>query len=219
MADKKTLIIIDDHPPFRESTIRLLEGCEEFAVIGSAGDAREGEKIAMAQKPDLAIVDLSLPDKSGIDLTHALKTLLPEMRIVIVSKHDRINYVIAALAAGALAYVVKDSGALKEGLEAAVNGEYYLDPALSGEIAGKLITVAQEEKCTNSSYGSLSPREQEVLRLLAQGITTKAIAEKLFISAKTVANHRANIMAKLDLHTTAQLVHYAAQLGLLGLIR
>lgn len=211
------VITIDDHALFRDSITKLTDGLSSFEVIGCAGDAQEGERLAMALKPDMAIVDLSLPDKSGIQLTRTLTTLLPELRVVIVSRHSKVGYVINALRAGALGYIVKDSvtDCLQACLEAALNNEFYLDSALSQEVAAKLLESSKEEG-TDSAYGALSPREQEVMRLLAEGVTTKEIADKLFISAKTVANHRANILAKLVLHSSVELVRYAAQLGLLG---
>lgn len=219
MPTMKKIVIIDDHPLFRESTKQMLERLADFEVVGMAGDAREGERMVMELKPDLALVDLSLPDKSGIQLTRALTTMLPGLKVVILSMHAKIDYIIKALRAGALGYVVKDSvsKSLHDCLQAALKGDYYLDPALSPEIAPKLIDHSeQDESGTDATYGALSPREQEVLRLLAQGMPTKDIADRLAISVKTVANHRMNIMTKLDLHNTAALVHYAAQLGLLG---
>lgn len=219
MPTKKRIVIIDDHPLFRESSKQMLERLPSFEVVGMAGDAREGERMVMDLKPDLAIIDLSLPDKSGIQLTRALTAMLPGLKIVILSMHAKIDYIIKALRAGALGYVVKDSvsKSLHDCLKAALAGEYYLDPALSAEIAAKLIDLTeQSDSRTDATYGALSPREQDVLRLLAQGTPTKDIADKLSISVKTVANHRMNIMTKLDLHNTAALVHYAAQLGLLG---
>jgi DNA-binding NarL/FixJ family response regulator len=212
------LIIIDDHSLFRESARRLVEGFGGFEVVGTAGDAQTGEKLAVETQPDAAIIDLSLPDKSGIQLTRSLKTMRPELKIIIVSMHSKIDYIVNALQAGAQGYVVKDTvaQALHACLEAVLNNEYYLDAALSQEIAPKLMDISNKEECTDSAYGSLSPREQEVMRLLAQGESTRDIADKLFISAKTVANHRANIMAKLDLHSTIELFRYAAQLGLIG---
>ncbi|MBU0681975.1 MAG: response regulator transcription factor, partial [Proteobacteria bacterium] len=210
------IIIIDDHPLFRDSTKQMITGLAGYEVAGTAGDAREGEKLAMEQKPDVAIVDLSLPDKSGIQLTRTLTTLLPEMKIVIISMHTKIDYIINALRAGALGYVAKDfvTRSLPIYLETVLQGNHYLDPSLSQEIASRLLDIAEEDKLTDSGYGGLSPREQEVLRLLAQGVTSRDIAEKLFISPKTVANHRANILGKLDLHSTAELVRYAVQLGI-----
>ena len=219
MQTKKRIVIIDDHPLFRESTKQMLEGLDSFEVVGAAGDAREGERMVMELKPDLAVIDLSLPDKSGIQMTRSLTTMQPGLKVVILSMHAKIDYIIKALRAGALGYVVKESvsKSLHDSLEAAFNGEYYLDPMLSPEIAPKLIDMnEQDESATDATYGTLSPREQDVLRLLAQGMPTKDIADRLSISIKTVANHRMNIMTKLDLHNTAALVHYAAQLGLLG---
>lgn len=219
MPTTNRIVIIDDHPLFRESTKQMLERLAAFEVVGMAGDASEGERLVMELKPDIAIVDLSLPDKSGIQLTRSLTTMVPGIKIVILSMHAKIDYIIKALRAGALCYVVKESvsKSLHDCLEAAANGEYYLDPALSQEIVPKLIDLTdQEEGGGDATYGALSPREQDVLRLVAQGKTTKDIADRLSISIKTVANHRMNIMTKLGLHNTAALVHYAAQLGLIG---
>jgi DNA-binding NarL/FixJ family response regulator len=218
MPAKKKVLIIDDHPLFRESSKRIINRSAAFEVIGEAGDGREGERLAIALKPDVAVVDLSLPDKSGIQLTSILTTALPGIKIVIVSMHAKIDYIVSALRAGALGYVVKESVSqcLLEGLERAMNGEYYLDPSLTPEIVMKLIEPSEQTCSADMTYGALSQREQEVLRLVAQGVSTKEIAEKLQITAKTVDNHRANIRAKLDLHNTADLVRYATKMGLLG---
>lgn len=215
---KRKIIIIDDHSHFRESLQHSIDQFNDFEVVGTAGDSREGEKIAMQLKPDLAVVDLSLPDKSGIQLTRILKTILPDLTIVIISMHSKIHYILGALQAGAHGYLVKESVSktLLDCLESTLKGEHYLDAALSGEIATKLLDVATlQADNSNSAYGALSPREQQVMRLLAQGEPTKDIAEKLSISPKTVANHRANIMTKLDIHNSAGLIRYAARLGLL----
>ena len=212
------ILIIDDHPLFRENAKAIINQHPTFKVIGEAGDAREAERLAVRLKPDLAVMDLSLPDKSGIQLTKILSSLLPEIMIVIVSMHSKIDYIINAFRGGAKGYIVKESVArlLIDSLEAALRGEYYLDPALSQGVVGKLLETPNLQSNTDSAYGTLTPREQEIIRLVAQGITTKDISEKLFISAKTVTNHRANIMSKLDLHNTAELIRYAAKLGLLA---
>lgn len=218
MSAKRKIIIIDDHDLFRDSLRQIIERSADFEVIGEAADARNGESIALELRPDLAVVDLSLPDKSGIQLSRILNTLLPDIRIVIVSMHAKIDYIMSALRAGAFGYIVKESVSkcLFNAFEAVLRGEYYLDPALSMEIVQKLLDFPEQENAVDSAYGDLTPREQEILRLLAQGSTVKDIAEKLFISPKTVTNHRANIMTKLDLHNTVELVRYATRLGLLG---
>lgn len=218
MAGKNTILLIDDHPLFRESSRRLISRSAAFEVVGEAGDSREGERMAMALKPDLAVVDLSLPDRSGIQLTSVLTTGLPGIKVVIVSMHSKIDYVISALRAGALGYVVKESVSkcLLDCLEAALKGEYFLDPSLTQEIALKLIEPSDQGSSADLTYGALSQREQEILRMVAQGVSTKDIAEKLVITTKTVENHRCNIRTKLDLHNTADLVRYATKMGLLG---
>ncbi|MCI5162383.1 MAG: DNA-binding response regulator, partial [Candidatus Electrothrix sp. AX5] len=168
-------------------------------------------------KPDIAVIDLSLPDKSGIQLTRILKGAVPETRIIIVSMHSKIDYILGALRAGAIGYIVKESvsDCLHNALEAALQDEYYLDSALSREIAIRLLEAAESSDLSDSTYGNLTAREQEIFRLLAQGVAVADIANKLCISAKTVTNHRANILSKLDLHSTVDLVRYAAKLGLL----
>lgn len=218
MPEKKKVLIVDDHPLFRESSKRIIDRSTAFEVVGEAGDGREGERLAIALRPDLAVVDLSLPDKSGIQLTSILTTALPTIKIVIVSMHAKIDYIVSALKAGALGYVVKESVSqcLLQGLEEAAAGEYYLDPSLTREIVMKLIEPSEQTCSADLTYGALSQREQEVLRMVAQGVSTKEIAERLQITAKTVDNHRANIRAKLDLHNTADLVRYATKMGLLG---
>ena len=217
MSEKKRILLVDDHPLFRESCKGLISRSPAFTVVGEASDAREGERMALGLKPDLAVVDLSLPDKSGIQLTASLSTALPMIKVVIVSMHSKIDYVISALRAGALGYVVKESvsSALLDCLLVALRGEYYLDPFLTGEVVHKLIEPS-EQVGADLTYGALSQREQEILRMVAQGGSTREISERLNITPKTVENHRGNIRAKLDLHNTADLVRYATKMGLLG---
>jgi len=162
--------------------------------------------------------DISLPDKSGIELTHEIRSLLPETRILIVSMHSKIEYIAEAFQAGATGYVVKESASdrLLAGLESVAKGEYFLDGSVSHQVVKKLMeSPIKEAKITDAAYGTLTPREQEIMRLLAEGLSGKEIAERLFISPKTVENHRSNIMNKLGLHSTMELVRYAARLGLI----
>ena len=218
MDNKKTVLIVDDHPLFREGLKSLISRNTRFEVVGEAGNGREGLRMAKKLKPDLVIVDISLPDKSGIDLTHDIRSLLPETRVMIVSMHSKIDYITEAFQAGATGYVVKESATdrLVQGLEAVSRGEYFLDTSLSHKVVNKLMEFPEKEaKITDARYETLTRREQQVMRLLAEGFSSKEIAEKLFISPKTVENHRANIMNKLDLHSTMELVRYAARLGLI----
>ncbi len=213
----KRLVLIDDHDTFRASLRHLISRRTEFQVVGEGADARQGEAVVRKTGPDIAIVDLSLPDRSGIQLTRTLSVMAPDTGIVIISMHSKIDYVLSALRAGALGYVVKESvsGCISDALEAAARGEYYLDAALSREIAPRLLETAAVSQISDPAYSNLTAREQEIFRLLAMGNSTRDISEKLCISAKTVANHRTNILSKMELHSTADLVRYAAKLGLL----
>lgn len=218
MANKKTVLIVDDHPLFREGLKSLISRNPRFEVVGEAGNGREGLRMSKRLKPDLVVMDLSLPDKSGIDVTRNIRSLLPETRVMIVSMHSKIDYITEAFQAGATGYVVKESATdrLVQGLEAVSKGEYFLDTSLSHKVVNKLMEFPEKEaKITDARYETLTRREQQVMRLLAEGFSSKEIAEKLFISPKTVENHRTNIMSKLDLHSTMELVRYAVRLGLI----
>lgn len=219
MAQKKTILIIDDHPLFREG-LKTIIGRKEtlFEVVGEAENGLEGLRKAKKLKPDLAVVDISLPDKSGIQLTREIRSLLSNTRIMIVSMHSKMDYISEAFQAGATGYMVKESASerLLQGLESVAKGDYFLDSPVSHAVVENLIkTPTKETRITNSDYGTLTPREQEVMRLLAEGLSSKEVASKLFISPKTVENHRSNLMNKLDLHSTIELIRYASKLGLI----
>jgi DNA-binding NarL/FixJ family response regulator len=215
---KKSILIIDDHPLFREGLKAIIEHDSKFEVVGEAGTGREGLRMVKKLKPDLVLVDISLPDQSGIELTREIRSLLSDTRVMIISMHSKIDYIAEAFQAGATGYVVKESASerLLHALEYVSRGEYFLDSSVSQEVVKKLMeSPAREAKITNAAYGTLTPREQEVMRLLAEGLSSKQVAEKLFISPKTVENHRSNIMSKLGLHSTVELIRYAAKLGLI----
>jgi DNA-binding NarL/FixJ family response regulator len=218
VPEKTSILIIDDHPLFREGLKAIIGRDARFEVIGEAGTAREGLRMAKKLKPELVLLDISLPDQNGIELTRDIRSLLPDTRVLIVSMHSKIDYIAEAFQAGATGYVVKESAAerLLKGLEYVLRGDYFLDSSVSQQVVKKLMdSPAKDEKISDAGYGTLSPREQEVMRFLAEGLSRTAIAEKLFISPKTVENHRANIMNKLGLHSTMDLIRYSAKLGLI----
>jgi len=217
MANEKTTLIVDDHPLFREGVKTLIEQIPCFTVVGEAGNGEEALALAKALKPDLVLLDLSLPDQSGVEVTRKMRTCLPDTRIIIVSMHSKVELITKAFQAGAMGYVVKESATEKlvECLKAVSNGEYFLDASLSQKVVSKLVKSSVRASDLDSRYQSLTRREQEVLRLVVEGLSAKEIGGRLFISPKTVENHRTNIMNKLDLHSTMELVRYAAKLGLI----
>ncbi len=218
MRKRKTVLIVDDHPLFREGLKSLLARHSSFEVIGEAGNGNDGLKKAKKLMPDLVVMDISLPDQSGIEITGKIRSLLPETRVIVLSMHTKIDYITEAFRQGATGYVVKESATekLMECLELVSKGEYFVDSSLSHRVVKSLLESDEKErKITDDGYNTLTPREQQVMRLLAEGHSTKQIAENLFISAKTVENHRSNIMSKLEVHTIMELVRYAARLGLI----
>ena len=218
MVHKKTILIIDDHPLFREGLKAIIERDNRFEVIGEAGNGREGLRLAKELKPDLALVDMSLPDQSGIQLTRELKNASLKTRIMIITMHSKVDYIVKAFRAGATGYVVKESASerLLQGMDTVLKGEYFMDSSVSHKVVKKLMQFPEKgAKITDASYDTLTPREQEIMVLLAEGLSSKEIADKLFISPKTVDNHRSNIFRKLNLHSVIELIRYAARLGII----
>jgi DNA-binding NarL/FixJ family response regulator len=189
-------------------------------VVGEAGTGRDGLRMAKTLKPDLILMDISLPDASGVELTRNIRGILPDTSVLIISMHSKIDYITEAFQAGAKGYVVKESASdkLLQGLDAVARGDYFLDTSLSLSVVKRLVEFPEKEaQIKDGSYGSLTPREQQIMRMLAEGLATKEVASKLCISPKTVENHRANIMEKLNLHSTIELIRYAAKLGLIDI--
>jgi len=218
VAPKKTILIVDDHPLVREGLISILKSAAGYEVVGQAGNARNAIRMVKNLKPDLVLLDLGLPDKSGIELSREIRNISPPTHILIVSMHSKVDYIVKAFQAGATGYMVKESATEKllQGIDRVVNGEYFMDGSVSHRVVEKLMQTPEKEmKITDAAYETLTPREQEITVLLAEGYSAKETAAKLFISPKTVENHRTSIMNKLGLHSTLELVRYAARLGLI----
>lgn len=220
MNPKKRIVIIDDHPLFREGLKAIIGRSTKYEVAGEAGNGHDGLQLAGKLKPDIVLVDIALPDQSGLELIGSILKYSPLTRVLIVSVHSSIDYIVKAFKSGALGYVVKVSAAEKllEGIEHVLKGDYYMDTAVSQQVVRKLAGLMAAEKIvTGSGYDALTPREQEVMVLLAEGQSLPQVADKLCISLKTAENHRSNIMRKLNLHSTIELVRYAAKIGIIDI--
>lgn len=219
MGRNMRVLVVDDHPLFREGLRARIMRDSDFQVVEEAGTAADALRKAREFEPDLVVVDISLPDKNGIQLVREIQGLRREMRIMIVSMYSEIDYVLDALHAGAMGYVVKGSASerLVEGLEAVARGDHFLDSSLSSEIVKKLMELSPDGTThPRDAYDTLTPRQQEIMRLLASGFSNKKISETLCISPKTVENHRSQIMEKLRLRNSVELGQFAASVGLVS---
>jgi DNA-binding NarL/FixJ family response regulator len=217
---RHTILIVDDHALFREGLKAIIGRNPSLEVVGEAGSAAEALQMARALRPDLVLVDISLPDQSGIDLSRRLRQLLPETHLMIVSMHSKADYIVKAFQVGATGYIVKDSAPerLLQGIEMVVKGEYFMDSSVAQQVVEKLSGLdAHPKPLSDSGYDALTPREQEVLVMLAEGLSLKEVGERLFISPKTVENHRTRIMRKLGVRTSFELIRYAARIGLIDI--
>lgn len=217
---KKRVVIVDDHPLLRAGMKAMIDRSAGYLAVGEAGDVDEAIRLAVEERPDLMTMDVSLPGKSGIDAVREIRKVNPVVKILMVSMHSKFEYVAEAFKAGANGYLVKEAtgGKLIQALDTLLAGEFYLDGHTSHELIDKLLRGSDADRGIHDErYNLLSPREQQVMRLVAEGVPSRQIAERLDLSAKTVENHRANLMKKLDVHSKMELVRYAAKLGLIDL--
>ena len=218
--EKKTILLVDDHTLFREGLKVLLKQSPRFEVVGEAGTVREACEMADNLRPDIILMDIALPDQTGIEGIRIIMSQLPSTKIVVISMYSKMDYIINAIQAGAVGYLVKDTtpDMLSTALNTVVLGHYYFDYTTIEEIVQFILEQKTDRSSiSEESYDKLTRREQEVMRLVAQGLSTKEIASKLFISPKTVENHRNKIMGKLELDTIVDLVKYAAKLGVINI--
>jgi two-component system response regulator NreC len=204
-----TLLLADDHQLVRQSLISLL-GHEGFEVLGEASDGRTAVRLAQELSPEIAVLDMVMPGLNGIDAARQIQRASPRTKSILVTMYAERQYVVQALRAGIRGYVLKSQGArdLIQAIREVHNGAVYLSPKVS-ELAVDLSLGRAEAEAD-----PLSPREREVVQLIAEGLTTKEVASVLGISVKTAEAHRINSMRKLDVHETASLVRYAVRQGL-----
>lgn len=211
------VFIADDHPILRggiKSAIATLSGYE---VVGEADTGPEALKGISTLKPDLVIMDITMPGMSGITVTKHVTEAMPGIRVIILSMHAEPVYAVDAFRAGALAYVLKDSSTdeLLKAVSKVATGNKYASPAVSDELFNDFVDMMRQNQLIATPFDSLSAREKEILKHIADGLTNKEIAEKLFISVSTVKSHRNKVMKKLNVSDTASLVRLAIRKGII----
>lgn len=211
------LLLVDDHQVVRTGLRMLLEGQPDMKIIGEADSGLQAIEKAKELSPDVVVMDITLPDISGIEATQRLKTMLPDIAIVALTIHEDEQYFFEMLQAGASGYVPKRAAPedLITSIRAAYAGEIYIYPSLAKALVADYLSRPALENETASLDG-LTTREQEVLSLLAEGLSNDEIGASLNISKHTVARHRENLMRKLELHSRSELVKYAIRKGLIS---
>ena len=214
------VVLADDHALVRAGIRALLENIEGVAVVAEAGDGRAALRAVAEHQPDVVLMDIAMAGLNGLEATARIVREHPAVRVVILSMHANEEYVLRALQAGAIGYLLKDADTaeLELAVRAAARGEAYLSPGVSRHlIADYVRRVGRDPQLVESLRHGLSlltPRQREVLQLIAEGRTTREIARLLNISVKTVETHRAQLMERLDIHDVAGLVRYAIRAGL-----
>jgi two-component system response regulator NreC len=210
------LCIVDDHAVVRSGLMMLLNGKEDLEVIGEASEGQEGIQLALKLRPDVVLMDLSMPHgKDGLTATTDLKQALPDTAILILTMHDDDQYLFRAIHAGASGYILKSAPheELLTAIRSVAAGNAYLYPTAIKRLMSEYLD--RMHSGDQGSFEILSDREKEIVSLVAKGYSNKEVAEQLIISVKTVETHKANIMAKLGLKTRPELVKYAMKKGLL----
>jgi two-component system, NarL family, response regulator NreC len=210
------IVLADDHTVVRSGLRALLERHQNFEVVGEAENGRDVVTLSASLRPDIVVMDVGMPLLNGIEAAAALLKQSPSTGVIVLSMYSDESYVMRALKAGARGYLLKDSAApdLLSAIDAVSNGRSFFSPSIRELLAEDYVRVLRQ-KGEVDSYELLSPREREILQLLAEGKTNKEVAATLFISPYTVETHRGNILEKLGLHSAAELILYAVRKGII----
>ena len=210
------ILLVDNHTLVRAGIRALLEQIPNVLVVGEAGDGREALKLVEQYRPHLVFMDITMPVMNGLEATVRVVKEFPGTRVVMLSVHTDEEYVLQALRAGAAGYLLKDAGRaeLEIAVGAVARGETYLSPAVSRHVVGDY--VRRTGSGLEGRLETLTPRQREILQLIAEGKSTKEIASILDVSVKTVETHRAQLMERLDIHDVAGLVRYAIHTGVVS---
>lgn len=218
MAEIKTFLIAEDHTILRDGLKLIITGNPDYEVVGEASDGIEATQIASKHKPDLILMDLFMPRMNGIDAIREIKRISPDSKILVLTVHKAEAYVLASFEAGADGYLLKESthAELLTAISHVLEGEPYISPGVMDSVLeGYLKENKRRKKTTQSVMDTLTIREKEVLKLVAEGYKNREISEYLCISVRTVQKHRDNLMKKLNLHSAAELTLFAIDKGLI----
>jgi len=218
MSGKKRVVIAEDHTILREGLRALLSTNSGLEIVGEAEDGLEAIRAAVRLTPDIILLDLSMPRMNGLEAMLEIRKQCPETKILVLTVHKDEEYILASLNAGAEGYVLKDAThkELNLAVESVLQGKTYLSPGISGKIVRGYLD-GKGGSAYGSPWDTLTKREREVLKLVAEGYKNKEIADYLCISIKTVEKHRGNLMSKLGLHSVPSLIAFAAEKGLIDL--
>lgn len=217
-GQKVSIVIAEDHTILRAGLKALLETNPRFEVVGEADNGRDAIQRVAELKPDLIIMDLSMPGLSGIDAIKDIRDRYPEVKALVLTVHSEEEYVLSSLEAGANGYVLKDAtqNELITAAERVLNGKTYLSPDITEKVVSSYLQVNKNSQEPTTRWDSITQRERQILKLIAEGHTNKSMADYLCISVKTVEKHRANLMKKLDLHNVSALTTYAMEKGIIS---
>jgi len=215
MSPKVRIVVAEDHTILREGLRSLLCSNPGFEVVGEAEDGREAVKCVAKFKPDLILTDLSMPKMNGMEAIKEIKRESPETKILVLTVHRAEEYILATFRAGADGYILKDSthSELVMAVKKVLGGKHYISPEISEKVIEGYLEGKKTLK-TRTAWETLTQREREILKLIAEGYKNKEIAEDLCISVKTVEKHRANLMEKLDLHSIQAITTFAIERGI-----
>lgn len=210
------IVIVDDHAILRSGLRMMLNAQPDITVVGEASAGRQGISEAQRLLPDVILMDITMPDINGIEATRQIKQAHPDIRVLILTMHENDEYLFQALRAGANGYILKEAAdtELINAIHIVQSGRFYLTPSAQTVMVGDYLQRVRSGE-EHDSYSDLTEREREVLKLVAEGLTNNQIADRLFISPKTVDTHRTHVMDKLNLHNRSELVRYAMRRGLL----
>lgn len=217
MIDKKRILIVEDHTLLRAGLKALLSQDKDIEIVGEAENGRDAVRLTGTLAPDLVLTDLSMAGMNGIESIVDIKRRYPDVRVLVLTIHKTDEYIFASLRAGANGYILKDAShdELRIAIRSVLNGKTYLSPDISAKVINGYLDT-DKTTTPHSTWDTLTHREREVLKLVAEGNTNKFIADYYCLSVKTVEKHRSNLMKKLDLHNASMMTAYAIERGLVN---